>query len=191
MKTYKLYNKQVKVNGDLFTHHLVGDIELTEKEVKELVNEYMMTNGGATPTHKRKYFVPKVGEKYYLVSGDDYRAIICYTNNEHGADINNIKQGNCFATEQEAQDELNRRQALVRLWSNYDDKYSWDIDWEDNDPTKYYIGYDYSIKSVFADCYSHSIKTNTELPYFKSAEDRNQFVESNRDDLLIIFNIKK
>lgn len=33
--------------------------------------------------------------------------------------------------------------------------------------------------------------TNTELPYFKSAEDRNQFVESNKEDLLTIFNIKK
>lgn len=32
---------------------------------------------------------------------------------------------------------------------------------------------------------------NTELPYFKSAEDRNQFVIENEIDLLTIFNIKK
>lgn len=163
-------------------------LELTEQEVKELVNEYMMNNGGANPTHKRKYFVPKVGEEYWFTVGlmthwatyeDDYD------------DKNKMLLGNCFATEQDATDELNRRQALVRIWNNYDDKYHWDIDWENKLQCKHGIGFNHfrGIPNVQA---SETIyQYQSELPYFKSAEDRNQFVEENRDDLLAIFNIKK
>lgn len=103
----------------------------------------------------------------------------------------NIEANDCFATEQDAQDELNRRQSLVKIWNNYDDKYSWDIDWSNRTQKKHYITYAYDIEEFVPQDSCNCFRSNTELPYFKSAEDRNQFVEANRDDLLIIFNIKK
>ena len=165
-------------------------LELTEQEVKELVNEYMMNNGGANPTHKRKYFVPKVGEEYWFI-GNTGVVRTTYTDNPDDISWHMIKMssGNCFATEQDAQDELNRRQALVRIWNNYDDKYSWDIDWSDT-IEKYGICYSHYDNKLSPDTWA-TIQHNTELPYFKSAEDRNQFVEDNCDDLLLVFNIKK
>lgn len=165
------------------------EIEISEQEIRKLLKENpeLLT---PTPTHKRKYFVPKHNENYYFI--DSMNDILLSVNDGHRWDLDRIKSGNCFATEQDAQDELNRRQALVRIWNNYDDKYSWDIDWDDIKVTKYGLAYDYddrkidNITSIF-----NFLKYSTELPYFKSAEDRNQFIESNKEDLLTIFNIKK
>ena len=166
--------------------------EVTEYEIKELLknNPELLNNSVTTPTHKRKYFVPKIGEKYYFI---DIRGEVKEDINS-GARIDNhdINMGNCFATEQDAQDELNRRQALVRIWNNYDDKYSWDIDWSNYSQEKYNIRYNYKYNNFENDYkFADHIRLDTELPYFKSAEDRNQFVEDNRDDLLVVFNIKK
>lgn len=161
--------------------------EVTEHEIKELLknNPELLT---PTPTHKRKYFVPKVGEEYWVI--DELSIFIEFTNTKEDYDEINIKSGNCFATEQDAQDELNRRQAIVRIWNNYDDKYAWEIDWDNSDQVKYGIDYEHSRKKLSGNYFSE-YQFNTELPYFKSAEDRNQFVEDNEKDLLTVFNIKK
>jgi hypothetical protein len=184
MKTYKIKNKKIDISS---YEHLNVDIELSEQEFKELLNEYMINNGGVKPTHKRKYFVPKVGENFWYISTIGK---IIKTDYDSNTFESIIKSGNCFATEQDAQDELNRRQALVRIWNNYDDKYSWDIDWENGSMEKYYIYYCYNSKQLTGS-WNKYISINTELPYFKSAEDRNQFVSENESDLLTIFNIKK
>lgn len=171
MKTYNL-----KLNSI--------EIKLSEEEVQNLLNQL------ANSTHKRKYFVPKLGEEYWYIG---YSGEGCVYKDIFGSrmfELILIDQGNCFATEQDAQDELNRRQALVRIWNNYDDKYSWDIDWEDDCQYKYEITYNHRTKKIAGETMS-TVIANTELPYFKSAEDRNQFVESNKEDLLTIFNIKK
>lgn len=187
MKTYTIKTNDFKIavgNGVIE----VPTFEVSEETLKDLIKENpeLLT---PTPTHKRKYFVPKVGERYWyigLYNTIDTSNFISTSNFDKAQVLN----GNCFATEQDAQDELNRRQALVRIWNNYDDKYSWDIDWEDG-TIKYTISYDFRNKK-FDNTYNfRDIVLNTELPYFKSAEDRNQFVEDNMEDLLTIFNIKK
>lgn len=158
---------------------------LIQDKINEIIDALNQT---PTPTHKRKYFVPKVGEKYWVI--DELSIFIEFTNTKEDYDEINIKSGNCFATEQDAQDELNRRQALVRIWNNYDDKYAWEIDWDNSDQVKYGIDYEHSRKKLSGNYFSE-YQFNTELPYFKSAEDRNQFVEDNEKDLLTVFNIKK
>lgn len=173
MKTYK-----IKVNKPIVT---LDEIELTEDQVKDLIEQYNK------PTRKRKCFVPKNMEKYWHISSLNHRVETC-TNANREYDRLAMSTGNCFATEQDAQDELNRRHALVRIWNDYDDKYSWDIDWKND--SKHGICYDH-IANELTDFKSGNYQHNTELPYFKSAEDRNQFVEDNEKDLLIIFNIKK
>ena len=188
MKTYKIKLQKGKIFSDNVNENLCisDEVELSEDQVKELVGQYITATG--TPTHKRKYFVPNVGEEYWFISvrGEVIKDV------NSGARVDNyeISIGNCFATEQDAQDELNRRQSLVRIWNNYDDKYSWDIDWNDICQQKHWIYYN-NYKKTFEGKDNDSFIFNTELPYFKSAEDRNQFVEDNRDDLLTIFNIKK
>lgn len=174
-KTYIIKNK--------INYSAIGDIEVSEQEIRNLLKENPEL---LTPTPKRKYFVPKLNEMFYFIRHDNSIGDM-YNNTDTAEQM--IKQGNCFATEQDAQDELNRRQALVRIWNNYDDKYSWDIDWKNDEQIKYYIIYDFEDNKIGEDmtCIFHE---STELPYFKSAEDRNQFVEDNMEDLLTIFNIK-
>lgn len=190
-KTYNLQNVKIKIEDATFgrSDNVVADVQLTEQQVEELIKQY----GNVTPTHKRKYFVPKYWKHYYFINPKTLDRIDTQLNDQTGSDVHNISTGNCFATEQDAQDELNRRQALVRIWNNYDDKYSWDIDWEDDGQNKYVINYNYTNKSITRDNFYYVTHTssNTELPYFKSAEDRNQFVEENGSDLLVVFNIKK
>lgn len=180
MKTYKIKPKTwTPINQDI-------EIELSEEEVKDLIEQYNK------PTHKRKYFVPNIYTDYWYI---DYNECEIIEQRSYNSPQDNfrISTGNCFATEQDAQDELNRRQALVRIWNNYDDKYHWDIDWEDTYQKKYSIQVfcktnEFDFKD---ETYWGHRKEQTELPYFKSAEDRNQFVESNNEDLLVVFNIKK
>ena len=179
MKKYKISIENKLISGSM-------NIELSEQEVKDLIEQYNK------PTHKRKYFVPKVGEEYWFITSSGTESTFIYTNEESYPDIRNIQSGNCFATEQDAQDELNRRQALVRIWNNYDDKYAWNIDWEDKEQQKETIEYDYRKKDFYKGISGWiDLRLSTELPYFKSAEDRNQFVEENESDLLTVFNIKK
>lgn len=189
MKTYKIYNKEVTINPSIIRNKVVGHVEFTEDEIRDIIknNPELLT---PTPTHKRKYFVPKKGEIYWHIYDDG----ILYSDYYDSEGVSNIDMGrfmigNSFETKQDAQDELNRRQALVRIWNNYDDKYSWDIDWDNVNQDKYGMTCDMRNKTVqFNDaCWC---KTSTELPYFKSAEDRNQFVEENKSDLKLIFNIK-
>lgn len=165
------------------------EMELSEEEVQNLLNQLAF----GKPTHKRKYFVPKVGEMYYAIDEESFSCdtvtVSGYLNKNCIHDKNKISIGNCFATEQDAQDELNRRQALVRIWNNYDDKYSWDIDWEDR-TVKHTIHYDYMRKTISGKSWGFE-QHNTELPYFKSTEDRNQFVSENELDILTVYNIKK
>lgn len=161
-------------------------LELSKEQVEGIIKQYNEDN---KPTHKRKYFVPKVLETYYYIIVDEINNTSYSPNVDF--DKENISIGNCFATEQDAQDELNRRQALVRIWNNYDDKYSWDIDWEDMNQIKYGIALNHFRRIPNVQAESTSYQYTTELPYFKSAEDRNQFVSENESDLLTIFNIKK
>ncbi len=187
MKTYKVIKKLIPLS--MFGSDEVT-IEFTEEEVKDIIEQYNKCLDESS-RHKRKYFVPKVGEDYWSI--DNTQTDICLKTNT-GTHFDNfmISIGNSFATKQDGQDELNRRQALVRIWNNYDDKYSWDIDWDDLE-NKYCVLYDYRNKKFVTNSINTTWNTvlNTELPYFKSAEDRNQFVESNKEDLLTIFNIKK
>lgn len=183
MKTYKI-TKHIPVGN-------IESVEITEEEIRELIknNPELLT---PTPTRKRKYFMPKDESYYYSINDSDEIKKAWFAEGHPKEMHKNIFSGNSFATEQDAQDEVNHRQALVRIWNNYDDKYSWDIDWEDVKQDKYPLAYDYEYNQISKKngVYNY-VKLTTELPYFKSAEDRNQFVEDNRDDLLKIFNIKK
>lgn len=176
-KTYKI--KKFITIKEMAENTLV----LTEDQVKDIIEQYNK------PTHKRKYFMPKVDDEYFVI--DTWQTINNFINKDTDFYRKNIISGNCFETKQDAQDELNRRQALVRIWNNYDDNYAWDIVWNNTKKSKETIIYDYS-KNNFYQGYSKWVDhhINTELPYFKSAEDRNQFVKDNEKDLLLIFGIK-
>lgn len=166
------------------------EIILSEIDIRNLLKENpeLLT---PTPTHKRKYFVPRDGETFYYI--DNAFCDVRESKYEQHREFSKfcVESGNSFRTMEDGYDELNRRQSLVKIWNNYDDKYSWDIDWEDRKQEKYEIIYNHSMKEFFLTYEYTDKQTSTELPYFKSAEDRNQFVEENESDLLIIFNIKK
>lgn len=181
MKTYKIPTKKFEA----LDYHIEAEFD------EETIREFIKNNPELlTPTHKRKYFVPKVGEEYYVIETDGKKTPRTWEEDMY--DKRYLKIGNCFPTEQDAQDELNRRQALVRIWNNYDDKYSWDIDWNYHSQVKYGIYYShYNDDKKLVGDESKGSQVHTELPYFKSAEDRNQFVEENESDLKLIFNIKK
>ncbi len=183
MKTYKINLKDL-------------EITLTEQETKDLIDQYMKESGGLyvhniKPYHKHKYFVPRDGEEFYYI--DNAFRKVRHSKYEQDGDFSKfcVQTGNSFKTFEDGVYELNRRQALVRIWNNYDDKYSWDIDWKNQQQKKYYIAYNHMYNEFETSYCTHDIVYNTELPYFKSAEDRNQFVESNKEDLLVVFNIKK
>lgn len=164
--------------------YTVTEVTVNEDQIKDLIEQYNK------PTHKRQYFVPKVGGEFYVITSDG-KVLKHVRSNEYDLKEQMIWLiGNAFKTEEDGYVELNRRQALVRIWNNYDDKYSWDIDWSNQNIRKHDICYNYKSLKFFEDSSVTNYIYSTELPYFKSAEDRNQFVSENEKDLLTVFNIK-
>ena len=189
MKTIKVTLNSIQENvytpGKDYTFSVEADV------IKEIIKQNPELLKDITPTsaHKRQYFVPKVGGEFYVITSDG-KVLKHVRSNEYDLKEQMIWLiGNAFKTEEDGYVELNRRQALVRIWNNYDDKYSWDIDWDDNE-IKYDICCNYNEKTISRVSCTVGNKYSTELPYFKSAEDRNQFVSENEKDLLTVFNIK-
>ena len=92
-------------------------------------------------------------------------------------------RGLAFKTEEEVEQYDKERILLFKLhkWAEEHNE-GWTPDWEDGDEIKYFIIYDNRYETLKVDYYSR-IKPFSKLPYFKSQEIAEQFIEEFGDEI--------
>ena len=122
------------------------------------------------------------GEKY--VSIIQYHKVK-YTEFEDETDDNIYGIANYFSTEEKAE-EINFKQTLFRKLQRFSDENGGnEIDWNDEDQSKYHINYSYYSDKFIID--SHNSIQELGVVYFMSTEIANQAIELFHDDLIKYF----
>lgn len=115
---------------------------------------------------KSKVWKPKEGEEYYvyIVSG----IIIHDVWNGDGVDENRYAIGNCFKTEEEAQNAVERLKIRAELQRYADEHNDKPIDWNDNRQYKWTVYFNYKDKQV--GCWFETVSRSDSQIYFSSEE---------------------
>lgn len=160
----------------------INNIEISVEEFKRLAkeNEALLKE----PEVKVRYFFPKVGEAYWHTTylGNIYRT-------QHVNDLASnglISIGNCYRTKEEAELALKKQQAIVRCWKWQQENAPFEPDWRNEHKLKNFAMYDHKDKTLKSD-YAYRNQQQFTLPYFKSREDCDAFIEANKEDLLLLF----
>lgn len=140
---------------------------LTEKERAELLKLVEKAN-----KPKSKVWKPENNELYYY-SYNDKTNSDCW----NGVDIDNSRYaiGNCFKTEEEAQNAVERLKIRAEL-QRYADEHNEPIDWKNNKQDKWYIRFHYWNKTVDYDYVA--MARDTFQIYFSSEEVAKAAVQS-------------
>lgn len=158
------------------------EIELTQEEVEKIVREYKQTS-----RYNGRFFFPKIGETFWYIDYDGEIYFQIYESNCY-SDICRITIG-VYRTKEEAEQALKEKQALVRVWKYAQEKMPFEPDWNDIEQFKFSSMYNFEKKSLY--CASNLfLKPQNELPYLKSEENCDKFIEDNKEDLLTIFRMK-
>lgn len=117
------------------------------------------------------YFIGEYGNIYSLEGCNMNLARIQY------------RLGLAFKTEEEAEQHLKESILLFKLrkWAEEHNE-GWTPNWNDCNETKYFIIFDKLYKTFKIDCYVR-IKPFSKLPYFKSEELAEQFIEEFGDEI--------
>ena len=124
--------------------------------------------------------------------GDEYWSIVSngifpqtWDNNE--TDIARYNYGNCFKTEEKAEKELAKREAIVRVKDYiYENFGEFEPDWENDDEWKLTIHYCYEIMTLEWSL-DYSEKHYSSIGYLHTGVDCDQLIEDCKEDLEIIY----
>ena len=155
------------------------DIEVNEDKLIELIKrEGLEVKSGGF----------EINQKYWSVDHNlDEVYGIKYTADK--LDLNRIALGNAFTSEELAEQALERRKAIVRLWNWAKENAPFEPDWSNEEQYKCFSRYDYDNKKLECDYYIQ-VKIQTELPYFATSDDVERFNSECREDLLRVNNVK-
>ena len=117
---------------------------LTAEERAELLKLVEKAN-----TPKSKAWKPVFKELYYC-NYNDLTECYCWT--DAVVDINRYSIGNCFKTEKEAQNAVERLKIRAELQRYADEHNDKPIDWKNRNTAKWYIYFNYWNKTVGCDC---------------------------------------
>ena len=118
------YNKKATITGlEPLTLESVENVYANDWEVVE---------------EKKKWWEPELDEKYYMICGD---GSIDYNNYDFdGADRRIMGIGNCFQTEEQAEFMAKKLKVIHELEKFAFENNEKEIDWNDVNQTKYYLG---------------------------------------------------
>lgn len=164
MKTYKLNN--IEVNAD--------QIKSLIKDNPELLEEKKV---------RGRYFFPKVGEKYFFINEFGFIDYGIWGNGQ--LDIERLSMG-IYRTREEAQLAIDKQKAIVACWKWQQENAPFEPDWSDKEQDKYYVRYIHKDECVDTD-FEYTIQPQFTLPYLKSLEDCQAFIEANKAHLELLF----
>lgn len=161
---------------------LTERIEKYQEELDELKKEL-------EKLQKKPYELsyPKNGTKLYFVS--DLNGGI--RNRGYGAFVNGDKKlydiGLYFDTEEEAKQFIKEQTLIkkIKCWAK-EQQEDWEPNWEDTNQKKYYIAYDFELKTVHV-IHNKYYTVFSKFPYFKSKEIAQACIDEFGDEILEVF----
>lgn len=156
---------------------LEREIKRLEEQIEDQINslriKFLESNANKKPYEVE---VPEDIENYYYVSesGD----IDLVEDVFHDIDYEGLYlRGLAFKTREEAEQFDKERILLFKMhkWAE-EHNGGWTPNWNDFKEKQYYVVYDFEDKKFYIR-YEHYSKTFTKLPYFKSGEIAEQFIE--------------
>lgn len=125
--------------------------------------------------------VPEDIDEYYYVSITGIINKLCMYDEFDQIEI--YKRGLAFRTEEEAK-QFDKERILIKKLKDWAKKYngSWKPNWEDVDEEKKSVGYDNENEKI-AMFRSYKCQDFSKLPYFKSEEIAEQFIEEFGDEI--------
>lgn len=166
MKTYKLNN-----------------VEISEKDLRQLIqdNPELLKKSNSVPFQD--------GDNYYIVdiAGDASNSF--WWND--AIDYYRLDTGNAFKTQEEAKKKAEQMKALARVnkYIRENDLRLTDVDWNDDEQSKWNIYHDVTDKVMRTGCWTYR-NYKSLIAELKSEEAGKQVIENCIDDLEVIFDVK-
>lgn len=159
---------------------LQQQIEQLEQQIKDLKVK-LESKAEPIPYRPYKVEVPDDLEDYYFLNetGNVMYKTLYSSNYQKKTFIHGL----AFKTKEEAEQHDKERILLFKL-HKWAEKHNggWTPNWKDLNETKYFIIYDKLYEIFKIDCYGR-IKPFSKLPYFKSEELAEQFIEEFGDEI--------
>lgn len=159
----------------------INNLEISVEELQRVIKDNADL---LKPEVKGRYFFPKVGEMYWCINS--FGSIFKNKNSNQDIDKHFISTGNCYRTQEEAELALKKQQAIVKCWKWQQENAYFEPDWGDERETKYFAFYKSQKKEIEIGSVGQS-KYEFTLPYFKSEEACDAFIQANKEDLLLLF----
>ena len=160
----------------LWSKNCGAEITLTPSQIQEIIEK----------SKEKKKTRPEEGDDLYIICEGEV-VEDTFENVEKVYDL--YDSLDLFLDEQEAQEELNKRQALRRIKDFIiENGIDTDVDWNCKNTGKYLVFYSYYQKRLDID-YTGGLKKSN-LPYFKSTEEANKVIEHYGEDYKILLGIK-
>ena len=106
-----------------------------ENKIKELQDELEQLKAAKIEAEQPKRWKPKCGEEYWLIN--EYGQIASTTYRKDEYDSWPYLTGNCFKTEEEAE-EYKKKIEYTARYKNYIEEHNEPLDWNNNDQEKYH-----------------------------------------------------
>lgn len=168
-----------KINKALFNSD--GSITVSTEQIKELIknNPELLEDTKVSG----RYFFPEVKETYWYINNNGDVALSINAGNY----FNKIPIGlGVFKTKEDAELARDKQKAIVACWKWSQENAPFEPDWENEDERKYCVYY-YSNSKELTPNLRYNSKEQFTLPYFKSEEDCERFIEANKANLELLF----
>jgi len=159
-------------------------VKIEEEKLRQIIKEHPELV--SKPSEGRYYFPKNLDWAFYIRNKGGVTSSDVWRQNRVDQEIIGMW---VFQTEEQAEREIEKQKAKVRIWKYVQENWLYrEPDWNNDDQFKHYIVYLHSEKYLGFD-HCCSVQPQTELPFFKSREDAVKVVKACEKDLLIYFGI--
>ena len=156
------------------------EVELSPESWKKMEEQF-----------KKKSFYPEIGDTFYAIDSTDEKQLVQKASNYSNMWKMNFDCGLAFKTRQEAEAKLAEMQAITKVRKFiFEEGLEFEPDYRDFEQRKYNIYY-YFEEERFDSLYNNTCPEYSPFGYLKSEEDCEKVIENCKDELDVIFKVKK
>ena len=156
------------------------EVELSPESWKKMEEQF-----------KKKSFYPEIGDTFYAIDSTDEKQLVQKASNYSNMWKMNFDCGLAFKTRPEAEAKLAEMQAIAKVRKFiFEEGLEFEPDYRDFEQRKYNIYYDFEEERFFS-LYNDASPEYSPFGHLKSEEDCEKVIENCKDELDVIFKVKK